>query len=314
MEQLTFSLEERLANPSQSQDLGKEWMTHVVTWHSSIAECLTTLDRTGLSGKMSPVSCQAQEDGTLVPSSGRWLNSGMGSATECLTLNTVEWHSEGVVSLLSDTLEIGDLPPQYYLSDIACAGNLAPSAPPRKEPTAYFESSLAQYREGDIGGTLKASGGVLGGGSETFLVQKVYETHPADSRVREMGETCQTVTSRWGTGGGNVPIVEAYSIREDAGANTFSATPLKVTPALQALRPSIQSHHAQTFVADSVKVRRLTPTECERLQGFPDGFTNVPWRKKDTSPEGLRYKALGNSMAVPVMQWLGDGIDLVSKL
>jgi DNA (cytosine-5)-methyltransferase 1 len=192
--------------------------------------------------------------------------------------------------------------------------DLAPSAPPRKEPSAYFESSLAQYREGDIGGTLKASGGVLGGGSETFLVQKVYETHPADSRVKEMGETCQTVTSRWGTGGGNVPIVEAYSIREDAGANTFSATPLTVTPALQALRPSVQSHHAQTFVADSVKVRRLTPTECERLQGFPDGFTNIPWRKKDTSPEGLRYKALGNSMAVPVMQWIGDGIDLVDKL
>jgi DNA (cytosine-5)-methyltransferase 1 len=192
--------------------------------------------------------------------------------------------------------------------------DLTPSAPQGKEPTAYFESSLAQYREGDIGGTLKASGGVLGGGSETFLVQKVYETHPADSRVKEMGETCQTVTSRWGTGGGNVPIVEAYSIREDAGANTFSATPLTVTPALQALRPSVQSHHAQTFVADSVKVRRLTPTECERLQGFPDGFTNIPWRKKDTSPEGLRYKALGNSMAVPCMQWIGDGIDLVDKL
>jgi DNA (cytosine-5)-methyltransferase 1 len=234
--------------------------------------------------------------------------------------------------------------------------DLAPSRTAGKEPSAYFESSLAQYREGDIGGTLKASGGVLGGGSETFLVQKVYETHPADSRVKEMGETCQTVTSRWGTGGGNVPlvqafrksrraqsvedyetwvddgisntinlfdqgdirtthaVVEAYSIREDAGANTFSATPLAVTPALQALRPSVQSHHAQTFVADSAKVRRLTPTECERLQGFPDGFTNIPWRKKDTSPEGLRYKALGNSMAVPCMQWIGDGIDLVDKL
>jgi DNA (cytosine-5)-methyltransferase 1 len=226
--------------------------------------------------------------------------------------------------------------------------NPAPSAPQGKEPSAYFESSLAQYKQGDIGGTLKASGGVLGGGSETFLVQKVYETHPADSRVREMGETCQTVTSRWGTGGGNVPLVQtvgftqcdaardvgievsptlrsggnggypnhavAYSIREDAGANTFSATPLAVTPALQALRPSVQSHHAQTFIADLARVRRLTPTECERLQGFPDGFTNVPWRKKDTSPEGLRYKALGNSMAVPVMQWIGDGIDLVDKL
>jgi DNA (cytosine-5)-methyltransferase 1 len=220
--------------------------------------------------------------------------------------------------------------------------DLAPRAPQGKEPAAYFESSLAQYREGDIGGTLKASGGVLGGGSETFLVQKVYETHPADSRVKEMGETCQTVTSRWGTGGGNVPLVQtvgftqcdaardvgievsptlrsggnggypnhavAYSIREDAGANTFSVTPLEATPALQALRPSVQSHHAQTFVADSVKVRRLTPIECERLQGFPDGFTNIPWRKKDTAPDGLRYKALGNSMAVPVMRRIGRRI------
>ena len=148
------------------------------------------------------------------------------------------------------------------------------------------------------------------------LIPTVYETHPADSRVKEMGETCQTVTSRWGTGGGNVPLVqEAYSLREDATANTFSATPLKVTPALQALRPSVQSHHAQTFIAEpKLRVRRLTPIECERLQGFPDGFTDIPWRKKDTSPDGLRYKALGNSMAVPVMQWIGDGIDMVSKL
>ena len=148
------------------------------------------------------------------------------------------------------------------------------------------------------------------------LIPTVYETHPADSRVKPMGETCQTVTSRWGTGGGNVPLVqEAYSLREDAKANTFSATPLTVTPALQALRPSVQSHHAQTFIAaPELRVRRLTPKECERLQGFPDGFTDIPWRKKDTSPEGLRYKALGNSMAVPCMQWIGDGIDLVDKL
>jgi len=124
MDQLTLSLEEPLVSPSQSQDSGKEWMTHVVTWRSSIAECLTTLDPSGSSGKTSQVSCQVQEDGTLVPSSGRWLNSGMGSPTECLTLSTVEWHSDAVVSLLSDTLEIGDLPPQYYLSAVACAGIL----------------------------------------------------------------------------------------------------------------------------------------------------------------------------------------------
>jgi DNA (cytosine-5)-methyltransferase 1 len=52
-------------------------------------------------------------------------------------------------------------------------------------------------------------------------------------------------------------------------------------------------------------VRRLTPKECERLQGFPDDFTNIPWRGKPESPDGLRYKALGNSMAVPCMLWIG---------
>lgn len=56
-------------------------------------------------------------------------------------------------------------------------------------------------------------------------------------------------------------------------------------------------------------VRRLTPVECERLQGFPDGYTNIPWRKKDESPDGPRYKALGNSWAVPVVRWIGRRIE-----
>jgi DNA (cytosine-5)-methyltransferase 1 len=61
-------------------------------------------------------------------------------------------------------------------------------------------------------------------------------------------------------------------------------------------------------VAIGMSVRRLTPVECERLQGFPDNYTNIPWRKADQAPDGPRYKALGNSMAVPVMQWIGKRI------
>jgi DNA (cytosine-5)-methyltransferase 1 len=52
-------------------------------------------------------------------------------------------------------------------------------------------------------------------------------------------------------------------------------------------------------------VRRLTPVECERLQGFPDNYTNI----KDKCPDGPRYKALGNSWAVPVVRWIGERID-----
>jgi DNA (cytosine-5)-methyltransferase 1 len=64
-------------------------------------------------------------------------------------------------------------------------------------------------------------------------------------------------------------------------------------------------------VRQDMAVRRLTPRECERLQGFPDDYTRIPWKKKpaDECPDGPRYKALGNSMAVPCMNWLGRKID-----
>jgi DNA (cytosine-5)-methyltransferase 1 len=67
-------------------------------------------------------------------------------------------------------------------------------------------------------------------------------------------------------------------------------------------------------VMQNMAVRRLTPVECERLQGFPDKYTNIPWRNKLESPDGPRYKALGNSMAVPVMRWIGSRIQQVEGI
>ena len=64
-----------------------------------------------------------------------------------------------------------------------------------------------------------------------------------------------------------------------------------------------------SVMTPAMQVRRLTPVECERLQGFPDNYTNIPWRKKPEAPDGPRYKALGNSMAVPVMRWIGERIN-----
>jgi DNA (cytosine-5)-methyltransferase 1 len=62
-----------------------------------------------------------------------------------------------------------------------------------------------------------------------------------------------------------------------------------------------------------MRVRRLTPRECERLQGFPDDYTLVPNRGKPAA-DGPRYKALGNSMAVPVMRWIGERIAKMEAL
>ena len=77
--------------------------------------------------------------------------------------------------------------------------------------------------------------------------------------------------------------------------------------------PAHQSGKQVQGVSDGYIVRRLTPRECERLQGMPDDHTRVPYRGKtaDECPDTPRYRAIGNSMAVPVMRWLGERIAMV---
>lgn len=198
----------------------------------------------------------------------------------------------------------------------------------RENTTTFVESSFGQYRPDTIAGTTKASGGVLGGGSETFLT--VYENHPSDSRVKDMGNVCQTVTSSWGTGGGNIPFVQFFgwqnSASQSMSVDNISPTLDKSkTPAIMQnviswdaeLNPNMNKMGTlirggqggrTDGVMHNMAVRRLTPIECERLQGFPDGYTDIKPNGKQT-PDGHRYKALGNSMAVPVMRWIGERIN-----
>ena len=84
-------------------------------------------------------------------------------------------------------------------------------------------------------------------------------------------------------------------------------------PTAQALRAGAE--HSYQFARLGMAVRRLTPLECERLQGFDDNHTLIPWKKKpaDQCPDGPRYKALGNSMAVNCMEWIGQRIDFYDK-
>jgi DNA (cytosine-5)-methyltransferase 1 len=316
---------------------------------------------------------------------------------------------------------LGDWQPaaKVLFESESLSGDSKPSRKTRKGVAGFVESSFGQYREDVIAGTIKASGGVLAGGSETFLT--VYENHPSDSRVKDMGDTCQTVTSTWGSGGGNIPFVQSFGIpgnwigrKPENGGN--ATTPMNdVAPCLTktdrhgvaygflptqgsqaqgigyeketapTLRAGCDSYGLHTVAYDmkqhhnpqhttniqlttgncstvrgdtpliqnlmavpydlhqvtspynsqnrqngdpchtlardsaahasivtaSTAVRRLTPVECERLQGFPDNYTQIPWNKKVSvdCPDGLRYKAMGNSMAVPVMNWIGTRIN-----
>jgi DNA (cytosine-5)-methyltransferase 1 len=76
------------------------------------------------------------------------------------------------------------------------------------------------------------------------------------------------------------------------------------------------SNHIGAVLQPSMAIRRLTPKECERLQGFPDDWTKISYRNKpaDQCPDGPRYKACGNSMAVPVMRWIGKRIQLIDTI
>lgn len=113
-------------------------------------------------------------------------------------------------------------------------------------------------------------------------------------------------------GGGQMAV--AYSIMPMNSGKDYKARETDVSQPIMAGGP-VGGNQGGDYVATQ-SVRRLTPTECERLQGFPDGWTAIPWRGKDADacPDGPRYKALGNSMAVNVMRWIGQRIDAVEKL
>lgn len=108
-----------------------------------------------------------------------------------------------------------------------------------------------------------------------------------------------------------------------ASAIAIQAGALRTNPASGPDGVGVQADHAYTLEARSEvqcvqfaqQVRRITPRECERLQGFPDNYTLIPWRKKPASqcPDGPRYKALGNSWAVPCVRWIGQRIHQQTK-
>lgn len=102
------------------------------------------------------------------------------------------------------------------------------------------------------------------------------------------------------------------------GTGSVASTCSKVTGTLSSRATAAGGLGTDFEVASGLQaqgtmaVRRLLPVECERLQGFPDDWTNIPWRGKP-APDGPRYKSMGNSMAVPVMRWIGQRLDRVAK-
>ena len=135
----------------------------------------------------------------------------------------------------------------------------------------------------------------------------MYLAHPSDSRFKEAEKTMGSVTAHYGsTGGGNTSLIVEPTYFRRGGNYKYHRDKKAST-----LRNSASPDCFDLVLASEKKyIRRLTPLECERLQGFPDDYTQIEWRGKpaEQCPDSLRYKAIGNSMAVPVMRWIGERI------
>lgn len=174
----------------------------------------------------------------------------------------------------------------------------------------------------------------------------VYENHGVDARIRESGEVSPTVTARYGTGGGNTPLVqepnEVYCIvgniidrQPENGGNgcgyqenlayTITTCDRHAVFARQRVdefkeddiastQSARQAKDATNLVAEPERqyaqlIRRLTPWECELLQGFPLGWTDIP-----SASDSARYRALGNSVPVPCVEFIMKSLHAVAAM
>ena len=140
--QLMFSWEEPPASPLVSLDSEKDLKIRAEASCLHILQSLQVTGLDGLSGKTSPVSCPATEDGILVPSLGRWGNWGMSGPTESWTLNGSDWPRDASVCLLSRILEMKDVPKKFYLNERACAGILRRVEKRKKKLPGQLQSAL----------------------------------------------------------------------------------------------------------------------------------------------------------------------------
>ena len=161
----------------------------------------------------------------------------------------------------------------------------APGRNERESITAYIESRFSTFSQSNIAGTLRAKGGTVNNGAETIILDR-------------QGNVGTTITQPLTAGDSKTPHVICVHGTQD---------PITSHKTAHCLGRNSGQENVISIQAGT-RLRRLTPTECERLMGFPDNYTQIPYRNKPAlhCPDTPRYKALGNSMAVPVVRWIGQ--------
>ena len=180
------------------------------------------------------------------------------------------------------------------------SGNNSKSRKERESSSQSTFKCFAGHKETEIAATLQTSCHEYSRADQFNIIAECVENNRRDG-LRFYGNKTNTLQSFMGTGGGNVPLAIQDTSGRDKSQNGKGWSDNNKSYTLDTLA-------TQGVISDLI-IRKLTPIECERLQGFPDNYTNI----KDNCPDGHRYKALGNSMAVPVMKWIGERINNVAK-
>jgi len=210
-------------------------------------------------------------------------------------------------------------------------GDWQPAAEVLFEPESLRRDTPKSREPGqEVAGTIAARFGISRNNHEECVVSYDMKQH----HNPQPSDTVQLTTKNCTFIRGDTPLVQSYAIQgsgstsktaNGSGWNEEVSFTLNSTDVHGVAQPTVvhgtqdpcvsdiafaqgRNNGGENVLIQSMAVRRLTPVECERLQGFPDNYTNIPWRKADESPDGPRYKSLGNSMAVPVMAWIGKRI------
>lgn len=235
-------------------------------------------------------------------------------------LDTGDWQRRGPILIESEGLQGNPAPRRT-------TGKIAPTIPARS--TAG----------GGLGTDFDLDGGLIPDAAHTLRAEGFDAGEDGTGRGTPLiPQISQTITARTGKGPcGDVddqPLIIGFNARQDPDAWNGHVGPLDTDGQTQAVafaencRAEVRLEggdgrvssplsagggkpgQGRPCIAQNMQVRRFTPTECERLQGFPDGYTRIPYRNRpaDKCADGPRYKALGNSMAVNVMRWAGERI------
>jgi DNA (cytosine-5)-methyltransferase 1 len=263
------------------------------------------------------------DNALLSPSGGSWPGVGMVSGPRSwVAWRVLDAQYFGVAQRRRRVFVVIDFggaidPAAVLFERQGLRGNTAPSRQTGQGSAVFTKGSIGGYREGV--GTLRASGGDLGGGSENLVAaEKNWPAQVAPTLNAAFGSKQGLEDQHALNGAGLFVMGPVGALTAKGPANMGApevddghylptyATDGQANAAFSVdLALSITSHNEQPYVSHSLAVRRLTPGECHSLQGFPQGHCAITYRNKPAS-DGPQYKALGNSMAVPVIKWIMD--------